>query len=253
LSRLAEEPFHHPQGTLQADASNSLENTLESNKLILKARSIMLPIAQRAPLRKAIVSLFFVILLTVAAYSQVPQTAVPDNKSQSTSIENRSPGSEEPIQPGGVFFAALRTQNHIARSDSNKFNEAVDSVEQFLTSNKVVLREDPVRTKFRLESTMSKENLIHVAEDAGASYVLQLTVDRPATSWIELTMQCFDLQGKQLWEERGSGANQFTSTGHVQKAVKKLTSRLAPKLGTECLPQSGGPKTVEVQNEERRR
>jgi hypothetical protein len=66
-------------------------------------------------------------------------------------------------------------------------------------------------------------------------------------------MQCFDLQGKQLWEERGSGASQFTSSGHVQKAVKKLTSRLVPKLGSECLPQSEDPKTVEVQNEEKKR
>jgi len=212
----------------------------------------MLLIAQSVPLRKAVVSVLFVFLLTSVAYSQVPQTAVPDNKNQSVTIENPSQGSEQPMRSGGVFFAALRTQNHIARSDSNKFNEAVDGVEQFLMSNKVVLREDPIRTKFRLESTMSKENLIHVAEDAGASNVLQLTVDRPATSWIELTIQCFDLQGKQLWEERASGANQFTSSGHVQKAVKKLTSRLAPKLGTDCLPQSRGAKAVAAQNEEKR-
>jgi hypothetical protein len=66
-------------------------------------------------------------------------------------------------------------------------------------------------------------------------------------------MQCFDLQGKQLWEERASGANQFTSSGHVQKAVKKLTSRLAPELGSECLPQAEGSKTVASQNEEKKK
>jgi hypothetical protein len=194
------------------------------------------------------ISILFLMVLTVAAYSQVPQRAVPDKEDESRKTED----SEKPMQPG-VFLAALRTQNHIARSSSDKFNEAVDGVEQFLTLNKVVLREDPLRTKFRLEGSMSKENLIHVAEDAGASLVLQLTVDRPAMAWIELTMQCFDLQGKQLWEEHGSGANQFTSSGHVQKAVKKLTSKLAPRLGTECLPQSEGSKTLSVQNEENRR
>jgi hypothetical protein len=213
----------------------------------------MLPIASPVLLRTTVVPVLLVILLTVAAYSQVSQTAVPDNKNQSAIVEEPSQSAEKPLPSGGTFFAALRTQNHIARSDSNKFNEAVDGIEQFLTSNKVVLREDPLRGKFRLESTMSKENLIHVAEDAGATYVLQLTVDRPATSWIELTMQCFDLQGKQLWEERGSGANQFSSSGHVQKSVKKLTSRLAPKLGTECLPQSDGTKAVEAQSEEKKR
>jgi hypothetical protein len=216
-----------------------------------EVRSAMLSSAKFVPLRKALVTVLFVVLSMIAAHSQIPQTAVPNNN-QSPGVQDLTPGSEKTMPPGGAFFAALRTQNHIARSDSNKFNEAVDGVEQFLTTNKVVLREDPVRTKFRLESTMSKENLIHVAEDAGASFVLQLTVDRPATSWIELTMQCFDLQGRQLWEERASGANQFTSSGHVQKALKKLTSRLAPKLGTECLPQSQGSKSVEMQNEEKR-
>jgi hypothetical protein len=39
----------------------------------------------------------------------------------------------------------------------------------------------------------------------------------------------------------------------VQKSVKKLTSRLAPKLGTECLPQSDGTKAVEAQSEEKKR
>ena len=195
------------------------------------------------------ISILSLIALTVAAYSQVPQMAAPDKTDESRKTEN----SEKPMQPGGVFLAALRTQNHIGRSSSDKFNEAVDGVEQFLAFNKVVLREDPLRTKFRLEGTMSKENLIHVAEDAGASLVLQLTVDRPAMAWIELTMQCFDLQGKQLWEEHGSGANQFTSSGHVQKAVKKLTSRLATRLGTECLPQSESSKALSTQNEEERR
>ncbi len=213
----------------------------------------MLSIASPVLLRKAVVPVLLVIVLTVTAYSQVSQTTVPDNKNPSPIVETLSQPAEKPLPSGGAFFAALRTQNHIARSDSNKFNEAVDGIEQFLTSNKVVLREDPLRGKFRLESTMSKENLIHVAEDAGASYVLQLTVDRPATSWIELTMQCFDLQGKQLWEERGSGANQFSSSGHVQKAVKKLTSKLAPKLGTDCLAQSEGSNPVVPQNEEKKR
>jgi hypothetical protein len=167
-------------------------------------------------------------------------------------VESPAARPEKVVELGGVFLAALRTPNHISRSSTDKFNEAVDGVERFLTENKVVLREDPVRTKFRLESTMSKENLIHIAEDAGAKFVLQLTVDRPAMAWIELTMQCFDLQGKQLWEEHGSGANQFTSSGHVQKAVKNLTSRLAPKLDSDCLPQTGGSAAVGVYEEQKR-
>jgi len=50
----------------------------------------MLPTAQLAQLRKALVSVLFLLLLTVAAYSQVTQTAVSDNKNQSTSIDRRT-------------------------------------------------------------------------------------------------------------------------------------------------------------------
>ena len=199
----------------------------------------MLPGVRSAALRLVMSVGIVLTLCEIPANSQIQQLPATDMQHEKPSAQQ----PETPLTPSGVFLAALRTQNHIARSSVDKFNEAVDGIEQFFTSNNVVLREDPVRGKFRLESTMSRENLIHVAEDADANLVLQLTVDRPATSWIELTIQCFDLQGKQLWEERAAGANQFSSSGHVQKAVKKLTSRLEPKLGTECLPQSAASNT----------
>jgi hypothetical protein len=193
-----------------------------------------------------------VLVATILTHWTIPalsQTQQPPADMQPEKLGTQPRATTPPAS--GVFFAALRTQNHIARSSVDKFNEAVDRIEQFLASSNVVLREDPIRGKFRLESTMSTENLIHVAEDADASLVLQLTVDRPAMAWIELTIQCFDLQGKQLWEERASGANQFTPSGHVQKAVKKLTSRLEPKLGTQCLPLSAGSTPSKHQNDER--
>lgn len=150
--------------------------------------------------------------------------------------------------PAGVFLAALRTQNHIKYSSSERFQQAADGVEQFLKSNNVVLREDPLRGKFRIEGTMSRENEIHVAQDAGAAYVLQLVVDRPQTVWMALTIQCFDLQGTALWEERGSAAGQLTAAGHVQKAVKKLTLKLVPRLGSTCLPVSDSEKSPATQD-----
>jgi hypothetical protein len=153
-----------------------------------------------------------------------------------------------PAPAAGVFLAALRTPNHIKYSNPEKFQEAVDGVEQFLKSNNVVLREDPVRGKFRLEGTMSRENEIRIAQDAGAAYVLQLVVDRPQTIWMRLTMQCFDLQGTKLWEEQGSATNQLTASGHVQKSVRKLTLKLVPKLGSACLPVSVADKSPTTQD-----
>ena len=207
---------------------------------MLKGSVVMLAPVVLRPASPENVLPFLVLLIIVAsplALGQVPKSTEPDEKQS---------------QAAGVFLAALRTQNHIARSSSEKFAEAVDGVQEFLTSNNVLLREDPVRGKFRLEGMMSKENEIRIAEDAGATHLLQLVVDRPATVWMELTMQCFDLQGKLLWEERASASNQLTSSGHVQKAVKKLTSKLAPKLGSDCLPVSAAPKLNATQDKEKK-
>jgi len=62
----------------------------------------MLPLPQPVPLLKVVVPVLFVIIVTVAAPSQVSQTAVPDNHDESPKVENPSPGAEKPIQAGHV-------------------------------------------------------------------------------------------------------------------------------------------------------
>jgi hypothetical protein len=154
-------------------------------------------------------------------------------------------------QGASVFLAALRAQNHVKYSSSERFQEAVDEVEKFLSSSGVQLRKDPLRGKFRVEGTMSKENEIRIAQDAGATYLLQLIVERPQTAWMALTMQCFDLQGTMLWEEKGRAANQLTAAGHVQKTVKKLVAKLTPRLGSACLPVSASTKSNPTQDKDK--
>jgi hypothetical protein len=177
-----------------------------------------------------------------SSFGQTARSPAPPTATQA------QPTSTGPTTAAGVFLAVLRTQNHIKYSSSEKFQEAADAMEQFLKTNNVVLREDPVRGKFRVEGTMSRENEIRIAQDAGAAYVLQLVVDRPQTVWMALSMQCFDLQGTKLWEERGSAAGQLTASGHVQKAVRKLTLKLVPKLGSACLPVSASDKARAAQD-----
>ena len=62
----------------------------------------MLPLPQPVPMLKVVLPVLFVIIVTVAAYSQVSQTAVTDNKDESPKVENPSPGAEKPIQAGQV-------------------------------------------------------------------------------------------------------------------------------------------------------
>lgn len=139
------------------------------------------------------------------------------------------------IQPR-VLVAAVRTQNHVSLSSAEKFEEAAEGVEEFLREQKVVTAEDPVRRKVRLEGQIPRPALLNIAQDAGASHVLEITVDRPVTSWVDLTARCLDGQGYVLWEEQAGTALGLSSMGHIEKAVKKLGDKLVLRRGGACLP-----------------
>lgn len=175
------------------------------------------------------------ILVPVAFTQQVP------GASQSPVAKTEE--NTAPIRHTGTFLAVVRTNNHISRSRLDKFEEATDGFEKFLVEQRVPIVEDPVRKKFRIEGSMSKASMLNVARDSGAKYLLVLWVDRPATSWIELRAQCFDPAGQLQWEERASGNNQFSSAGHIEKALKKMDEKLRPHVGKDCLssePTPGG-------------
>ena len=58
-----------------------------------------------------------------------------------------------------------------------------------------MLREDEFRKRNTSEEQFSKDSLINVARDIGASHILYVDVDRPATQWVKITAQCLDLTG----------------------------------------------------------
>jgi hypothetical protein len=145
-------------------------------------------------------------------------------------------GKEKTPQQKRVLLAAVRTLNHVNLSSNDKFEEAVSRIEAYLRANGVVVAEDPVRKQVRLEGSVPRATLLNIGEDAGADYVLQITVDRPVTSLISLSAECADAHGNVLWEERGSTPISLTSAGHVEKGVGKLAEGLGQHLGGPCLP-----------------
>ncbi|MGH9602673.1 MAG: hypothetical protein ACRD24_09830, partial [Terriglobales bacterium] len=103
----------------------------------------------------------------------------------------------------------------------------------FLQSKRVVLVSDRERgsPSFKTSELFSQESLLRLAREAGASHLLYLTVERPATKWIKLTLQCLDLSGKLLWQEVTDGGGGFSSKGGVQKAIDKMKKRVEGRLG----------------------
>ncbi len=134
-----------------------------------------------------------------------------------------------------TIFVAIRTSDHMKRSSIDKFDQAVDGVEAYLRNHEVALREDPLRKQVRIEGEVRRDALTRIARDAGADQVLELVVNRPRMSWMELTLRCWTLGGQALWEVRAAASSQITSKDHVQKSISGLTKKLDPRLNGPCL------------------
>jgi hypothetical protein len=138
--------------------------------------------------------------------------------------------------PQSVYIAAFRASGHVDRSSPEVFHQAVDGVLEFLKSKNVVLASDPSRPMIQTETTMPRETLLNIARDAGASYLLILTVERPVTSWLKVQFECFDLAGTALWEEHATYGGGINGKNAVPKTLEKIRKQLEARIGQPGLP-----------------
>jgi len=143
-------------------------------------------------------------------------------------------------QAQSAYIAAFRTPAHVARSTPEVFHGAVDSVLDLFKSKNVVLASDPSRPMIQTEETMPRETLLNLARDAGGAYLLVLTVDRPAISWLKISIQCFSVSGQPLWEEHASYGGGLSGGKALADVLKKLERQLAPRFGQPGLPTGVG-------------
>jgi len=142
-------------------------------------------------------------------------------------------------QTDGSYIAAYRTPAHVRNSNPDVFHAIVDQVVEFLRSKRVVLISDPSRKMIQSEDVISRGTLLNVTRDVGASHLLYLIVDRPTTQWAKITLQCFDVSGKLIWEESaGSGMGGASGKKGVSRALEKLEKQLVPRMGQPGLPQA---------------
>ena len=137
----------------------------------------------------------------------------------------------------GSYLVCSRTPAHVSRSSADVFHEASDTVKSYLEENHVQLVSDPVRPMIQTEEVFSNDSLLRLAKDAGAMYLLHLLVDRPASQWLKLTVECYDVSGKFLWQEAAtSGMGGLNGKNAMAKTMAKLTKQLAPRIGKPGLP-----------------
>jgi len=134
--------------------------------------------------------------------------------------------------PNGSYVAAFRTSKHVMFSKPEVFHDAVEEVVRYLGDKKVDLVSDPLRPRIETQDTISVESLVKIARDAGASYLLYVVVDRPATQWLKLTIQCYDLDQKMLWQESAgyTGAFDANSKKALPEIMKRLDKQFASRF-----------------------
>jgi hypothetical protein len=139
-----------------------------------------------------------------------------------------------------VYVAAFRTPAHVNRSTPEVFHHVVDAVLDLLKSQRVPLASDPSRPMIQTAETMPVATLLNAAKDAGAAYLLVLTVNRPAISWLKVSLQAFDMSGQPLWEEHAAYGAGVNSGKAFQDVMGKISKQLEPRFGKPGLPLAQG-------------
>jgi hypothetical protein len=94
-----------------------------------------------------------------------------------------------------------------------------------------------MRGTIQTEEKFSQESLLRLTHEAGAEYLVLVSVDRPLSKTLKVTVQAFDADGKQLWEEAAdSGMNAVRRSSVMKNVMAKLSVELAPHVGKPGLP-----------------
>jgi hypothetical protein len=147
----------------------------------------------------------------------------------------------------GVLVFAYRTPAHVRVSKSEVFTGIVDDLMLFLKSNQIPLVNDLIHKPVESEQATSTYTLVTYLRQIGARRLLYLTVDRPFSAWVKLTLQCYDPEGKLLWEEIVSGAahlgREHTGVSRAREELhKRLGNRMEDLRQTE--PRKPAPNTL---------
>ncbi len=141
----------------------------------------------------------------------------------------------------GVYYVAYRTPAHVSRSSPDVFHEVANKILDFLKKSDVNVVADPERGTIETNELFSLDSLLSLTKNAGATSLLYLTVDRPATSWLKATFQCYDLSGKLLWEEHASASGGLSGGGAPSKVMENLRKKLSRRTGQPGLPKAQKP------------
>ena len=140
-----------------------------------------------------------------------------------------------------VFVFVQRTDRHAKYSSPDVFHSVLKDLMDYLKGKNVAIAVDEFGGRNSAEGATPMETVFNIARDAKASSVLYVVVDRPKTKWIKMTVQCFDMSGKQLWQEEASSGGGLSGAHGLEVTMKKLQAQLDKRVAQEGLPILAAP------------
>lgn len=161
--------------------------------------------------------------------------------------QNSTSSGPDSARNAGVYYAAFRTSAHNSRSSPDVFHTVSQDLLGYLKSKGVLIVADPERGVLETSDQMSTASMLRLAKLAGAASLLLITVDRPAASWLKITVQSFDDSGKQLWKESADKKSGLSGKSAPHDVAEKIKGKLGAHIGKEGLPLAAtAPKATTV-------
>jgi hypothetical protein len=155
------------------------------------------------------------------------------------------------VSSGGpsVYLIVFRTPAHVRTSKPKVFHGFASDLLSYLKEKGVPVKEDPERGTIETESPMSVDSMLNITRQVGAASLLFVTVDRPVTKWIKVTLRSYDPEGKIQWSEEASDGGSMSGKGGYKKTLERIEAALEKRLGGPGLPvdanRAGAPTPAE--------
>lgn len=169
--------------------------------------------------------LLLVVLSAMVSIAQEQSTSPPSSATASASVDLQK-----------VFVFVQRTDRHAKYSSAEVFHNVLNDLLDYLKAKNVAMAVDEFGGRNHAEGATPLDTIFTIARDAKASSVMYVVVDRPAMKWLKITVQCFDMNRKQLWQEEASSGGGLSGSHGFEVSTKKLHAQLDKRLGQDGLP-----------------
>ncbi len=149
---------------------------------------------------------------------------------------NASSATAAPTVQPKVFVFIQRTDRHAKYSKPEVFNDVVNDIFSYLKDKNVAIAVDEFGVRNKAEGATPIDTIFNIAADAKANSVMYVVVDRPLSKWLKVTVQCFDMNRKMLWQEEVSSGGGLSGEHGFQVSTQKLHAQLEKRVGQEGLP-----------------